>query len=183
MDVIPDRNLLFPCLWCSYIPFWKSFGVFISIITFVCWISVLSLPVLESTIDEVGRSRQVGQPCDSRSEATAKLHQCPICAYSTFRKDSMIRHIRTHTGEKPYSCVHCSYSAKTKDKLIQHVRIHTGEKPYLCPYCPCRFSSKTYLTTHVRVHTGEKPYACSLCPYRSAQRSTLVTHFKRHNRV
>lgn len=133
--------------------------------------------------DQVRHSRQVGQPCVSRSEATSKLHQCSMCAYSTNRKDCLMRHIRTHTGEKPFSCSLCSYSGKAKDKLIRHLRTHSGEKPFLCPHCPCRFSSKGYLKNHVRVHTGEKPYACSMCPYSSTKKYSLVKHLKKHYRT
>ncbi|XP_069173771.1 zinc finger and BTB domain-containing protein 7A isoform X13 [Procambarus clarkii] len=120
------------------------------------------------------RSRNIGR------EANSKVHQCPICAYSTDRKDSMTRHIRSHTGEKPFTCSYCTYCATTKDKLIQHIRIHTGEKPYACPFCPLHFALKNNLKTHTRIHTGEKPYACPICPYRSAQRTSLVGHIRRH---
>nr|XP_027222736.1 zinc finger protein 260-like [Penaeus vannamei] len=68
-----------------------------------------------------------------------------------------------------------SKSGKAKDKLIRHLRTHSGEKPFLCPHCPCRFSSKGYLKNHVRVHTGEKPYACSMCPYSSTKKYSLST--------
>lgn len=136
-----------------------------------------------SNLGNAQAHQMVGQPCVSRSEATSKLHQCSMCAYSTNRKDCLMRHIRTHTGEKPFSCSLCSYSGKAKDKLIRHLRTHSGEKPFLCPHCPCRFSSKGYLKNHVRVHTGEKPYACSMCPYSSTKKYSLVKHLKKHYRT
>lgn len=90
----------------------------------------------------------------SERRVAGKVHRCPYCAYSTFRKACMTKHIRTHTGEKPFTCPHCSYCASTKHTLINHIRIHTGEKPY----------------------------SCSLCPYRASQRSTLMTHLLTHKK-
>ncbi|XP_042216111.1 zinc finger protein 513-like isoform X9 [Homarus americanus] len=109
-----------------------------------------------------------------------KLHQCSYCAYSTFRKDHLTKHVRTHTGEKPFSCPYCAYNATTKDNLRQHFRTHTGEKPFVCPHCPYRASQSNNLKTHIRIHTGEKPYVCSKCPYRSSQRSSLQSHLLTH---
>ncbi|XP_045582664.1 zinc finger and BTB domain-containing protein 7A isoform X6 [Procambarus clarkii] len=112
--------------------------------------------------------------------AVGKVHLCPYCTYSTIRKDHLMKHICTHTGEKPFPCSYCTYGATTKDKLQQHVRTHTGEKPFTCPHCPFRSSTKNTMNNHVRIHTGEKPYCCSYCPYRASQRSALQCHLVKH---
>ncbi|KAK4326087.1 hypothetical protein Pmani_003342 [Petrolisthes manimaculis] len=54
-----------------------------------------------------------------------KSHQCSYCSYSTYFNYLLVRHMRTHTGEKPYSCPHCTYRSSRKDSLKQHLLTHT----------------------------------------------------------
>ncbi|XP_064093076.1 zinc finger protein 513-like isoform X34 [Macrobrachium nipponense] len=84
--------------------------------------------------------------------SSVKIHQCPICQYSTSVITHMKRHIRCHTGERPFSCTHCSYSCATKENLKKHIRTHTGEKPYFCPHCPYRSSRTDSLKIHMFQH-------------------------------
>lgn len=107
-----------------------------------------------------------------------KPFACPTCAYSTYRRDHLNTHLRTHTGEKPYACPHCPYRASQRVHLNSHVRTHTGEKPYACSHCSYRAAQRAHLLFHLRTHTGERPYQCRLCPYASAQNSHLKHHMK-----
>ncbi|PIO40542.1 hypothetical protein AB205_0025710, partial [Aquarana catesbeiana] len=47
-----------------------------------------------------------------------------------------------------------------KSDLVKHQRTHTGEKAHFCSECGKYFSRNSYLLTHQRSHTGEKPYSC-----------------------
>ncbi|XP_064092698.1 zinc finger and BTB domain-containing protein 7C-like isoform X10 [Macrobrachium nipponense] len=110
----------------------------------------------------------------------AKIHSCNYCPYTTMNYTHLLRHMHTHTGEKPFSCVHCTYRATTKENLKRHVLIHTGEKPFSCPYCSYRASQKERMKEHIYTHTGEKPYSCNVCSYRCSQKGNLKSHMLTH---
>ncbi|XP_071523768.1 uncharacterized protein [Panulirus ornatus] len=56
----------------------------------------------------------------------------------------------------PYRCPFCSRRFRRRDGLVLHVRTHTGERPYACPHCPVAFAQKSHLNRHIRtVHKVE----------------------------
>ncbi|XP_042227418.1 zinc finger protein 513-like [Homarus americanus] len=83
---------------------------------------------------------------------TGKTHHCPYCAYITSNYAHLMRHLRTHTGEKPFACPHCPFRATQKDNLKRHIRTHTGEKPFACAHCSYTFAEKSSLKSHVWNH-------------------------------
>ncbi|XP_066969974.1 zinc finger and BTB domain-containing protein 14-like isoform X9 [Macrobrachium rosenbergii] len=78
-----------------------------------------------------------------------KVHTCPFCSYSNLLKESVTRHIRTHTGEKPFACPYCSSQFARRDILKIHIRTHTGEKPFTCPYCSKTFAQSCHVRSHI----------------------------------
>uniref|UniRef100_A0A8C9PD19 Uncharacterized protein n=1 Tax=Spermophilus dauricus TaxID=99837 RepID=A0A8C9PD19_SPEDA len=79
--------------------------------------------------------------------------------------ESILRHVRSHTGERPYEYNQCgkAFIFHRKSQLTIHQRTHTGEKPYLCSECGKAFSQKSLLTVHQRTHSGERPYTQLSC--------------------
>ena len=69
---------------------------------------------------------------------------------------NLFAHERIHTGV-------CVKGFSESGSLIKHKRTHTGEKPYICDVCGKGFSALCSLTSHKRTHTGEKPYICDVC--------------------
>ncbi|KAK8750791.1 hypothetical protein OTU49_015005 [Cherax quadricarinatus] len=51
-----------------------------------------------------------------------RLFQCPYCEQKMTSKGSLVRHIRSHTGERPYKCNYCTYAALQKSDLDRHTR-------------------------------------------------------------
>ncbi|KAF9429255.1 zinc-finger protein [Entomortierella beljakovae] len=100
------------------------------------------------------------------------------------QRQKAMRHIQTHTGDKPYQCHICKKRFSEANIMAQHMRTHTGEKPFKCPEPGCgrEFSISGALTIHRRVHTGEKPFKCKFegCDKWFAESSNLTKHLRVH---
>ncbi|XP_053630112.1 longitudinals lacking protein, isoforms H/M/V isoform X9 [Cherax quadricarinatus] len=82
----------------------------------------------------------------TRHPLSVSLHQDPH------------QHLQHHLDDAtmPYCCPFCSRRFRRRDGLVLHVRTHTGERPYPCPHCPVAFAQKSHLNRHIRtVHKVE----------------------------
>ncbi|UYM14372.1 C2H2-type zinc finger protein [Endozoicomonas euniceicola] len=121
-----------------------------------------------------------GDDGHSGAGAKNKKHVCDVCGKRFALSGDLVRHKRTHTGEKPYECDVCGKKFARSETLTRHKRSHTGKKPYECDVCPKRFAASGDLTKHRRHHTGERPYECDLCQKRFACPSNFVRHRRTH---
>ncbi|GAB1303414.1 Zinc finger protein 998 [Apodemus speciosus] len=71
-------------------------------------------------------------------------HILPLIAFLN------MRHVRSHSGEKPNECDHCD-EASARPSHIQYLkRTHTREKLYECNQCAKAFASPSHLQYHNR---------------------------------
>jgi uncharacterized C2H2 Zn-finger protein len=109
---------------------------------------------------------------------------CDACG-KTFRdRSNLMRHVRTHTHEKPYVCSWpgCPKRFSHAAGLRDHVNTHTGERPYACPDCPKRFANQANCRRHRLLHTGEKHFHCERCGASFFQKANLKSHVARHEK-
>ena len=137
-----------------------------------CPMSVHQTPVsslMPRVVNVVGASQDcdenTGSPqVDSNDQCTDnKDHSCDICHKLFDSANSVMRHKRSHTGDRPYICKICGWGFNLSGNLNQHLAIHQKVKPFKCVYCGKTFARSNVLKAHVRCHTGERPYQCQLC--------------------
>ncbi|TTO63368.1 Zinc finger protein 40 [Bagarius yarrelli] len=81
-------------------------------------------PVQVATVVNFG----VNQMCDvaTKEQKTKKQgkYVCEYCNRACAKPSVLLKHIRSHTGERPYPCVTCGFSFKTKSNLYKHKKSH-----------------------------------------------------------
>lgn len=78
---------------------------------------------------------------------------CALCLRDFKHKDSLNKHMATHSLERPFECNKCSRKFATKKLLGQHIKIHSNVKPFLCKYCGVGFAQSAGRRGHEkRVH-------------------------------
>uniref|UniRef100_A0A8C5WBW4 C2H2-type domain-containing protein n=1 Tax=Leptobrachium leishanense TaxID=445787 RepID=A0A8C5WBW4_9ANUR len=87
------------------------------------------------------------------------------------------------TPRTPHVCPLCAKRFTYKSVLLRHQKTHTGEKSFICNECGKRYVCKFNLVVHQRKHTGEKPYQCKICSKHFAHKSAFNQHMKRHGKI
>jgi len=100
----------------------------------------------------------------NQNQELKEYHVCEFCDRRLTTYGSLIKHLQTHTAEKPYVCDVCSSAFPTNGRLLRHSRTHGSDKPFVCYLCYALFKSSGALKRHIQIlHSSKPPYACHLC--------------------
>ncbi|XP_028618963.1 zinc finger protein 40 [Grammomys surdaster] len=85
-------------------------------------------PIYSSTHVASVVSQGVEQMCnlllrDQKPKKQGK-YICEYCNRACAKPSVLLKHVRSHTGERPYPCVTCGFSFKTKSNLYKHKKSH-----------------------------------------------------------
>ncbi|CAN7938482.1 unnamed protein product, partial [Ixodes hexagonus] len=106
-------------------------------------------------------------------------HQCRFCPYTCESSSGLVKHERTHTGEKPYQCLSCAKSFAVEANYVRHLKVHRVGSSFKCTFCDALFAHKRDRTMHERVHWDGKPQ-CDVCGQRFMSTSCLAQHKELH---
>ncbi|XP_063218326.1 ras-responsive element-binding protein 1-like [Bacillus rossius redtenbacheri] len=61
--------------------------------------------------------------------ASGGLPRCNMCPFASPDKAVVVRHMRTHNGDRPYECALCNYAFTTKANCERHLRNRHSQLP------------------------------------------------------
>jgi len=113
-----------------------------------------------------------------------KAYTCSLCGRVLNKRQSLIAHERSHTGERPFKCEYCERRFITKQSLSRHImNKHAAESGlpvpvHVCELCGKEFKSKKNLKEHRYYHAEntDNRQQCEICHKVLKQKNSYMKH-------
>lgn len=103
------------------------------------------------------RSSKVKDTSAYTWEATqVKLMLCSI--YKYFSNLNLVI-----AGEQPHTCQYCQRTFICKDSLQKHLVSHSSDRRFQCGICSRLFKRASHIREHLRTHSDNKHFFCKIC--------------------
>lgn len=130
-------------------------------------------------------SRHILNVHEGIRRAKQKHFKCNVCGLEVYEQGKLIRHMRTHTGERPFKCTFdaCGMEFKEPAHLKRHIKHkHSSDRALKCEVPSCPYTAKTSenLILHMKVHCEDRPFLCSHsgCNVCTKRKEDLSRHTK-----
>ncbi|XP_015597519.1 hypermethylated in cancer 2 protein isoform X2 [Cephus cinctus] len=117
-------------------------------------------------------------------DITTRNFPCDLCPKRYPDQNSLARHRKTHTGDRPFQCLECHKNFPTSTALRRHLTLHNPQsRPLPCIYCGRRFLEKASLAKHEQSHLAgdQRTHTCDICHKSFMHASDLNLHKKNHD--
>lgn len=128
------------------------------------------------------RTSKVKAPRRRHGSAKTEDNRCKECNRSFSRYNHLLRHMLTHSDEKPHICNFCSKGFSRSDHLQKHIQSIHCEKNFKCDQCDSAYGRKDHLLRHIETRHNKNPAApkpqfeCDMCEKKFTTKTYLARH-------